>query len=206
MASAQITLILRRRRCNHDPSRQYRCRAMKNSALLLVLGILGGSGSVAWAQEDYLPPGKWALDNGNFVCVPPGNRAPDKAHIEAQFAADSSTGDFRWTGTCSATTFKPSPHGFEARLKCSQTYGANGRVEDFTLAASGVLSAGEVYTVRSHSSSGGIFVNSYHRVADTCSLDPKKSAIGPDAPVSQPLNSWLQFLEGFPSSASTSLD
>lgn len=120
-------------------------------------------------------------------------------------AADSSTGDARWMGSCKATRFKVRLHGFVANLSCSQTDGANGHVEKFEVVASGGLEAADRYTVRIDVKGGRHEVNAYQRMAAGCTLDPKLTAIGPDASVAQPLNPDLQFLAGFPKEASTNL-
>ena len=172
-----------------------------------LLGVLTVSAALhapsSCAAEDYLPAGRWSLPNGNFVCVPAGNHPPDQAHIEAQMAADSSSGDARWIGSCKASRFRLRAHGFEATLNCSQTQGVNGHAERFQVEASGFLEAPDRYTVSIAVTGGSKEVSTYKLVAPACRLDPAAKSVGPDARTSQPIDPDLQFLAGFPKEAST---
>lgn len=73
------------------------------------------------------------------------------------------------------------------------------------MVASGALEGTDNYTVKVGKPGEVPETSTYKRVAVDCKLDPKATAVGPNPSITQPLSMYLQFLEGFPSEASTAM-
>lgn len=161
------------------------------------------------AAEDFIPAGKWETSNGDIYCVPKGNRAPDPIRLAAEVASSSSTGDYRWVGECKILKYSAQQHAFSAKLACSQTSERHDVKNQFLVDIKGQLHDGEIYeisTVVPNAMSGPYStVDTYHKVLDTCTLNPRLTIVGPKTSIAQPLNPFLDVLSGLPEGAETNI-
>ncbi|MBN8742704.1 MAG: hypothetical protein J0I24_00195 [Thiomonas arsenitoxydans] len=154
------------------------------------------------AAENFIPAGKWEMSNGYSVCVPKGNSAPDPIRLAAEVASSSSTGDYRWVGECKILNYSAQAHGFSAKLACSQTSERHDVKNRFLVNIRGHLHGGEIYEISTlvpNAMSGPYStIDTYHKVSDTCTLNPQETIVGPKTSIAQPLNPFLDVLTGLP--------
>ncbi|MBN8745874.1 MAG: hypothetical protein J0I24_16535 [Thiomonas arsenitoxydans] len=170
------------------------------------------------SKNDFIPPGKWIIvtpgysskldhADGSFYCVPKGNRAPDPIRLAAEVASSGSTGDYRWVGECKILKYSAQAHAFSAELSCSQTSERSGIKTSGPLLVKGEYNKPYEYkvTIRDPGQppDPAADTTTYHKISDTCTLNPRETIVGPKTSIAQPLNPNLDTLSGLPEGTET---
>lgn len=165
-----------------------------------------GSASDKAGPRNFIPPGKWVLDNGNFVCVANNNAAPNPSRLAAEVAASGSSGNAQVISECKILKYIAGKHSFNANLACTQTYAVSGSIDAYQYKIFGGLSNDKrAYIVKGYVLGKKVEVDRYRYASSKCSLDQKKYIVGPGTKIKQYIDPNLQFLTGLPEGASLSL-